>query len=229
MRINNIRNIRYEEALHSIEKMSALLIRQFEWLVWMLEQEEKQEILERMLNNENEINNRDTESSSILSMLMILLVPKASLFRKILSSFQIIIRVEHIGNLLIDIARMLQTCQIHLPDYLYFRTTLKKMLLILLSTFHSVMCAFIKENKEEIYRVLQSESDIKQLQTELSTHLVSAFQDFPMTENDIRTILLIHEMTYLLKKMEEYVLNIGRSAIYAIEGVDIRHKQKNTH
>ncbi|MDR2844458.1 MAG: hypothetical protein LBV57_07420 [Candidatus Symbiothrix sp.] len=207
-----------------IESLLAIVIQQFELVDELIMNGFQESVYQQLQENEEHINRLDTAITQTVLMVMILQMPKASMFRKTLASYEVILFLEQTGNVLMNITDHIQDADLNSSDYAYFKTVLRNMLISIKLFCNTVLIAFLKNDKEQVHQLLDKEVFLEKMLKEVSENIVNAFQEIPLTKQELTNIVAISFIARLIKKIEDNVFDILKLAIFAFEGIDVRHK-----
>jgi phosphate transport system protein len=219
-----IKNLQQKQLDRSLELISTAVLHQFNLTEELINGKNPESAYKQIVENENKINNLEIAIVKKLSAMIILFTPKAVELREIISCHETVLLLERIGNLLIDIAEYLKKSDLESSEYIEFNSQLKKTFNSLKNTVSAGIYSFFKKDKSQAYQIIEKECDIKKSSQEISENLIAVFQEIPLNGQELTNIINLHSIAYILEKIKDYVINIAKSTIFAIEGIDYRHR-----
>jgi phosphate transport system protein len=219
-----IKNLQQKQLNKGLELISTIVLHQFNLTEELINGKRQKSLYEQIVENENRINNLEVLITKKLSVMIILFTPKAVELREIISCHETVLLLERIGDMLIDITKYLKKSDLESSEYIEFKSQLKKIFVSLKDTISASIYSFFKKDKLQAYQIIEKERNIKKGSQGISESLIAVFQEIPLNGRELTNIIHLHSIAYILEKIENYVINIAKSTIFAIEGIDYRHR-----
>jgi phosphate uptake regulator len=126
--------------------------------------------------------------------------------------------------MLIDIVNYLKKSNLDSPEYIEFKSQLKQIVASLKKIISASTFSFIRKDKSQAYQVIEKEYDIGNHSQEIYENLIAGFQEIPLSGREIVNIIHLHSIIYILEKIKDNAINIAKSTIFAIEGIDYKYQ-----
>ena len=214
----------FAQISNDLQILSAKAIDQFALTGTLLADGWEDALYEKILENEKNISCLKAVLLEKIPKTALLFSPKAADLRKLVSYHDVTLLIEEIDDFLLSIICSLKKSDFSDADYTDFKSTMKKMIHSLKESANTAIYSFIRENKAEASRILGKNTDIQQLSSEITGNIVASFQEIPLSGQQVLNIITLNKVVYILEKIENCVLNIAKSTIYATEGTNIRHQ-----
>jgi phosphate uptake regulator len=214
----------FAQICNDMQILSAKVIDQFTLTGALLMGGWEDTLYEKILENEKNISYIKAVLLKKIPQTAALFSPKAVDLRKLVACHDVTFLIEEIDDLLFNITGSLKKLDLSDADYTDFKRTMKKMLDSLKESANAAIYSFIRENTPEALRILGRNTDIQQSSTEITENIVASFQEIPLSGQQIMNIISMNKAVYILEKIENCILNITKSTIYATEGTNIRHQ-----
>lgn len=221
--VMDIKRILHTNLNNQFETIATTVMQQVTLMEDLIHKGWQDAVYDQMLKNEDTADDMETEVMQKLPVIVALLAPKGGGLRLIISSHEIVVFFENIGDLLMDMAEKWRTTDLSIPEYAEFQLDFQKMFLALKTILHAVTFSFVKEDKSPAYALLGKEDDITRLSHELSANLAAVFQDMPLTGQELMNVMNLNAIAYIMEKIKNIAINIAKSIIFAKEGTDMRH------
>lgn len=181
------------------------------------------EIIVKMKNNEEQMDNYEVKISERIINTIALYQPVASDIRKIMACYRMIINMERIGDLVMNIVYKLKK----MKDPQIFKNSavlINNMLIQSRDMVNKSLLSFSENNKEFAIWTIKNDSVIDVLNTELLKKSIVR-KDLP-TEQEEMMLSFIDLKSILsgIERIADHATNIAEASIYSMEGTDIRHQ-----
>jgi phosphate transport system protein len=211
-----------------LEKFSELTLIQLNHFMEVIRTGEVQidkTLLEEISDNEKRIDKYDVKVSDKITNTIMLYHPMASDLRKIMACYRISGNLERVGDLVYDCIYLLNN--IKNPDLFHnFTKLLMKMLTVSTEMLQKSLIAFNFSDKESAMAVMKEEKNVDKLHQKLIERMVKKTEIGEKTSRFLATFLSIRNILSNIERIADHATNIAEAAIYAFEGVDIRHQKK---
>jgi phosphate transport system protein len=219
-----IKNLQQEQLNKDLELISTIVLNQFNLTEELIHGGPQDGTLGQIAENKKTIDNLEVAILEKLSAMVISFAPKAMELREIISCHEIILFLERIGDLLVDIVNYLKKSDLSSPEYIDFKSQLEKIFDILKKTVSAGAFSFFRKDKSQAYQIIEKEHDIEKHTREIFENLIASFQEIPLTGQELVNIISLHSIAYILEKMKNNAINIAKSTIFVIDGINYRHQ-----
>jgi phosphate transport system protein len=172
------------------------------------------EMAEKIIANDEEVNNYEREIEQLCTHLVATQQPFASDLRRIVASYKIIASLERMGDLAVDISKL--SLRIGPVQLIKPLIDLPKMTEIVLKMIHTAVEAFINEDIEQARSLADMDHEVdhyyKRVFTELNEMMT---KDASLAPQGVYILLT----TRFLERIGDYCTNIGEEVIYMDLGV----------
>jgi phosphate transport system protein len=207
-----------------LELISTIVLNQFNLTEELINGQSHDDIYTKIAENKNKIDNLKVLITKKLSTMIILFTPKAVELREIISCHETILSLEQIDNLLVDIVNYLKKSDLNPPEYIGFKPHLKKIFASLKIIISASAFSFFRKDKSQAYQIIEKEYDIEKTSQEIYETIIAGFQEIPLSGQEIVNIIHLQAITYILEKIKDNAINIAKSTIFAIEGIDYKYQ-----
>lgn len=201
------------ELKKKIVGMSDLVHQAIEQAMQSLKQRDL-EIADRVIKNDELINNYEGEIEQLCTHLVATQQPFASDLRKIVASYKIIASLERMGDLAVDIAKL--SIRIGAVPIIKPLIDLPKMAEIVITMIHTAVEAFINEDVQLARSLAEMDHEVDHYYQRVFTELNEMMAKDPTLAAQGVYILLT---TRYLERIGDYCTNIGEEVIYMELGV----------
>lgn len=219
----NKKRIHYEGLNKDFESLSTTVIQQLQLTVKIFEEGWNTEIEKEINRNEKNIAILEASFMERFPMFVLLFSPKAKELRKIISCHEVILYMEEISDNVLIIIEYLKKVNLNSSDFDDFKLLMIKMFQKLQFIISSTTYSFYREDYTQASNILEKENDIKKLSYELHDNLIAAFQDIPLSGQEMMDIISLNKIGLMMERITNYALNIAKATIFVEEG----NKPKN--
>ncbi len=172
------------------------------------------EIAEKVIKNDQIINNYEREIEQLCTHLVATQQPFASDLRKIVASYKIIASLERMGDLAVDIAKL--SVRIGPVPLIKPLIDLPKMAELVIKMIHNAVEAFINEDVELARSLAETDHEVDHYYKRVFTELNEMMgKDAALAAQGVYILLT----TRYLERIGDYCTNIGEEVIYMELGV----------
>lgn len=217
-----------DQLLKDFELLSELVLKQIISAGQLLENNSTLETYVDVERNENLIDGLDVKIREEVINAIFLFTPRATDLRKIIAYHDMTIYLERIGDLLLNITNFTKEIQLNMTDFDPFMKILRKMFRYVEDMVRNAVFAFSGEDDTMAYATISTDDKVDVLFKEVNDKLRRTFKDRPLSEQELKNVMIINSISYNIERIGDNATNIAESAIYLMEGKDIRHKHNNS-
>jgi phosphate transport system protein len=171
------------------------------------------ELAERVIANDPSLNEAEEKIIEMGTNLIALQQPVAKDLRRILVSFRMASDLERMGDLAVDIAKVVR--RINGEPLMKPLVDIPRMAEIVQIMTNDSLRAYTEENVDLAYKMAKMDDDVDHLHSQILRELFVLMADNPKTIN--QAILLCFVSRYL-ERMADHATNIGESVVYLAMG-----------
>lgn len=193
----------------------------------LLEDPGKKEIPGEINNQEHLIDSLEVKIRDEVINTIVLYSPRATNLRMIISYYDMTAYLERIGDLLLNIAGFMRKMQLQDSLFENYKNKLVNMLNLTESMTQNAIFAFMCEDRELARQTLETDDQVDELHHQLAKELQKSCSGQTLTESEVTNALNINSISYNLERIGDHATNIAESAIYLMEGKNIKHEGQN--
>lgn len=221
--IRGIKN-NYIDQLHGdFQLISEIVLTQIKLASDLVVDNHNQEIIPQLKRNEKLINSLDVTIKEKVINAIMLFTPRASDLRRLMAYHDMTISMERVGDLIENITLALQEIDFSLPGFEKYKKPVVKMFSQTDKMLKSALFAFTGVNNEMAYDTIQMDDKVDKLERKIDRRLAEDFQNEVQSMQSLVNIMNLNSITYYLERIGDKAVDIAESAVYVIEGRDIRH------
>jgi len=171
------------------------------------------ELAEQVIANDPSLNEAEEKIIEMGTNLIALQQPVAKDLRRILVSFRMASDLERMGDLAVDIAKVVR--RINGEPLMKPLVDIPRMAEIVQLMTNDSLRAYTEENVDLAYKMAKMDDDVDHLHSQILRELFVLMADNPKTIN--QAILLCFVSRYL-ERMADHATNIGESVVYLAMG-----------
>ena len=223
-------SIKKDESIHEImsdfEKLANVVLESLDFMEHFITSGElaiPEEVLEKIVKNEKDINKMEVKLSDKIVNTIVLQQPMASEIRKLMSCYRILINIERIGDRIINVTEFIK--KIKTPElYQAFHEVYSNTVMLSFKMVRRSIICFIQNDVELAIWTIKNDSVVDELNEKLLKKLVKKADGEEANKQLLVSVITMKEMMSNFERIGDYATNIAEAAIYAIEGRDLRHK-----
>ena len=222
---------KYLEQLHSdFQLVSEIVLTQISLASSLLHQKPDPSVLHELKRNEKIINSLDiTIKEKVINAIM-LFTPRASDLRRLIAYHDMTISMERVGDLIENITYLTLEIDLTLDGFDNYVKLLDKMFVQSTKMIKSAVFSFAGGSNEMAYETIHMDDKVDKLDKKIERKLAEGFGNEKLSSQALINIMNINSISYYLERIGDKAVDIAESAVYLIEGRDIRHaKLPNTH
>lgn len=213
-----------EELRSDFQLLSEIVLTQIP-LTSQLMHEVSEELITQINRNEKIIDSLDlTIKEKVINAIM-LFTPRASDLRRLMAYHDMTIAMERVGDLIQNISKSLQKMNFGLEGFDSYKKLVNKMLDRTNTMLKNAVLAFSGASNEMAYDTILMDDKVDKMERKMGKKLAEDFRDATVSEQMLINIMNLDAISYYIERIGDKAVDIAESAIYLIEGKDIRHQK----
>ena len=149
--------------------------------------------------------------------------PRATDMRKIISCYDIAIKLERIGDLLLNIHRHIENINFKGIIYKELRTMLNKIFGTSETMVKNAVNSYINQDSNLTLPTIQLDDTVDMLYDQINEKIIELSKNKNHTEAELREVIAISNLSYNIERIGDNATDIAESSVYLIEGKNIQH------
>jgi phosphate transport system protein len=219
------------DCVKSFEEMADLVLIQLTLLEkYMLlnDRKEMNNILSRIEENENKIDEFEVSISDKFISSIILFQPVASDIRKLNSIYRISINLERIGDVVLNIVQSIESIK-ETAEYEAMQDVLMNMLVSGVTMVEKSLLSFLNNDDSYAEWTIKNDEIVDDMNRKLLKNSVSKAKVSEKTREMLLSYMDLKNIITNMERIADHATNIAEASIYSMQGTDIRHKGIGTH
>lgn len=215
---------KYLDQLHSdFQLLSEVILTQMIKAAELLQDNHNTDILDFLKKNEKIINSLDlTIREKVINAIM-LFTPRASDLRRLMSYHDMTISIERVGDLIENISQALREIDFDVPGFESYRKPVDKMFTQTDKMLRKAVFAYSGLSNEMAYDTILMDDKVDKLERKIEKKLAEDFSNKVLDKQTLVNIMNLNSISYFLERIGDKAVDIAESAVFLIEGKDIRH------
>lgn len=215
---------KYLDQLHSdFQLLSEVILTQMIKAAELLQDNHNTDILDILKKNEKIINSLDlTIREKVINAIM-LFTPRASDLRRLMSYHDMTISIERVGDLIENIRQALREIDFDVPGFESYRKPVDKMFTQTDKMLRKAVFAYSGLSNEMAYDTILMDDKVDKLERKIEKKLAEDFSNKVLDKQTLVNIMNLNSISYFLERIGDKAVDIAESAVFLIEGKDIRH------
>jgi phosphate transport system protein len=215
---------KYLEQLHSdFQLVSEIVLTQMSLASSLLHRKPEESVLHELKRNEKIINSLDiTIKEKVINAIM-LFTPRASDMRRLIAYHDMTISMERVGDLIENITHLILEIDFTLDGFDNYKKLLDKMFVQSTKMIRNAVFSFAGGSNEMAYETIHMDDKVDKLDKKIERKLAEGFGNEKLSSQALINIMNINSISYYLERIGDKAVDIAESAVYLIEGRDIRH------
>jgi phosphate transport system protein len=181
------------------------------------------DIVDLLKRNEKVINSLDiTIKEKVINAIM-LFTPRASDLRRLMAYHDMTISMERVGDLIENIRLALQEMDFSIKGFEPYKRLLGKMFSQTDKMLRKAVFAFSGVSHEMAYDTILMDDKVDKLERKIERKLADDFNSQVLNTQSLVNMMNLNSISYYLERIGDKAVDIAESAVYLIEGKDIRH------
>lgn len=217
---------KYLDQLHSdFQLLSEIVLTQIKIASTLVHDNHNKQIIDELRRNEKIINSMDVTIKEKVINAIILFTPRASDLRRLMSYHDMTISLERVGDLIENITLALSEMDLTLPGFEKYKKPIDKMFVQTDKMLKSALFAFTGVSNEMAYDTIQMDDKVDRLERKIEKQLASDFNGQVQNTQSLVNMMNLNSISYYLERIGDKAVDMAESAVYLIEGKDIRHEK----
>jgi Phosphate uptake regulator len=219
------------DCVKSFEEMADLVLIQLTLLEKYMSLNDKGEmknVLTRIVENENKIDEFEVIISDKFINSIILFQPVASDIRKLNSIYRISINLERIGDLVMNIIHSIEAIK-ETTEYEAMQNVLMNMLVSGVTMVEKSLLSFLNNDDSYAEWTIKNDEIVDEMNRKLLINSISRAKVSEKTKEMLLSYIDLKNIITNMERIADHATNIAEASIYSMQGTDIRHKGIGTH
>ena len=215
---------KYLAQLHSdFQLLSEIVLSQIKMAATLVHDNHNEEVVSELRRNEKIINSLDVTIKEKVINAIILFTPRALDLRRLMSYHDMTISMERVGDLIENITLALEEMDLSMPGFEKYKKPIDKMFVQTDKMLKSALFAFTGVSNEMAYDTIQMDDKVDKLERKIKKQLASDFNGQAQNTQSLVNMMNLNSISYYLERIGDKAVDMAESAVYLIEGKDIRH------
>lgn len=215
---------KYLAQLHSdFQLLSEIVLSQIKMAATLVYDNHNEEVVTELRRNEKIINSLDVTIKEKVINAIILFTPRALDLRRLMSYHDMTISMERVGDLIENITLALEEMDLSMPGFEKYKKPIDKMFVQTDKMLKSALFAFTGVSNEMAYDTIQMDDKVDKLERKIEKQLASDFNGQTQNTQSLVNMMNLNSISYYLERIGDKAVDMAESAVYLIEGKDIRH------
>lgn len=217
---------KYLEQLESdFQLLSEIVLSQMSLTAEMLIEPATEEMKLQLKRNEKIIDSLDlTIKEKVINAIM-LFTPRAGDLRKLMAYHDMTISMERVGDLIQNISESIAKTDFSIDGFETYKKNIQKMFDRTNTMLKNAVFAFTGINNEMAYTTIMMDDKVDKMDKKIERKLAENFADQTHNTQSLINIMNLNAISYHIERIGDKAVDIAESAIYLIEGKDIRHSK----
>ena len=217
----------YIDQLHGdFQLVSEIVLTQIKLASDLVLDNRNEEIIPQLKRNEKLINSLDVTIKEKVINAIMLFTPRAFDLRRLMAYHDMTISMERIGDLIGNIAFALEEIDFSLTGFEKYKKPIDKMFMRTDQMLKNALFAFTGVSNEMAYDTILMDDKVDKLERKIERKLAEDFRNEVQSMQSLVNIMNLNSISYYLERIGDKAVDIAESAIYVIEGKDIRHAKE---
>src|SRR5690554_944127 len=215
---------KYLDQLHSdFQLLSEIVLTQMMKASELVHDNHNKDLIKLLKRNEKIINSLDlTIREKVINAIM-LFTPRASDLRRLMSYHDMTISIERVGDLIENISQALREIDFDVPGFESYRKPVDKMFTQTDKMLRKAVFAYSGLSNEMAYDTILMDDKVDKLERKIEKKLAEDFSNKVLDKQTLVNIMNLNSISYFLERIGDKAVDIAESAVFLIEGKDIRH------
>lgn len=221
---------KYLNQLHSdFELLSEIVLTQMIKAEELVNDNHNKEIVDILKRNEKIINSLDVTIREKVINAIMLFTPRASDLRRLMAYHDMTISMERVGDLIENITLALKDMDFTITGFESYKRLLSKMFNQTNKMLRKAVFAFSGVSHEMAYDTILMDDKVDKLERKIERKLAEDFNNQALSTQSLVNMMNLNSLSYFLERIGDKAVDIAESAVYLIEGKDIRHDKSVKH
>jgi phosphate transport system protein len=133
------------------------------------------------------------------------------------------ISIERVGDLIENISQALREIDFDVPGFESYRKPVDKMFTQTDKMLRKAVFAYSGLSNEMAYDTILMDDKVDKLERKIEKKLAEDFSNKVLDKQTLVNIMNLNSISYFLERIGDKAVDIAESAVFLIEGKDIRH------
>ncbi|MGI6342300.1 MAG: phosphate signaling complex PhoU family protein [Bacteroidales bacterium] len=208
--------------------LTEIVLSQMDYVHRMLTENSDKEITLEIKRNEKLIDSLDiTIKEKVINAIM-LFTPRAGDLRQLMAYHDMTISMERVGDLITNISASLQNIDFSLHGFKDYKKIVLKMYDRAYAMLKNALYAFTDTCDEMAYSTILMDDKVDRMERKIEKRLADDFGGKSHSSQALFNIMSLNAISYHIERIADKAVDISTSAIFLIEGKDIRHIKSPT-
>lgn len=205
--------------------LSEIVLAQMGLVSQMLNEPIDEEVNIQLKSNEKIIDSLDlTIKEKVINAIM-LFTPRAGDLRRLMAYHDMTIAMERVGDLIQNIGESLLKMDFTIDGFDAYKKNINKMFDRTHTMLKNAVFAFTGSNSEMAYSTILMDDKVDKMDKKIEKRLAEGFGMEATGYQSLINIMNINSISYYIERIGDKAVDMAESAIYLIEGKDIRHSK----
>ncbi|HLW10035.1 MAG TPA: PhoU domain-containing protein [Fermentimonas sp.] len=215
---------KYLEQLHSdFLLLSEIVLTQMIKAEELVHDNHNKELVLLLKRNEKVINSLDVTIKEKVINAIMLFTPRASDLRRLMAYHDMTISMERVGDLIENIRLALVEMDFTINGFEPYKRLLSKMFSQTDKMLRKAIFAFSGVDNDMAYDTILMDDKVDKLERKIERKLSENFNNQVLSTQSIINMMHLTSISYYLERIGDKAVDIAESAVFLIEGKDIRH------
>lgn len=203
--------------------MAREVFQQLDLIVKLMDDNRNETLYASIVNNERIIDSLEVKMRTEVINAIVLYTPRATNLRIIISYYDMTAYLERIGDLALNIANFLRSADIQGTLFGEYKEMLKEMLALAGRMAKTSIHAFTSSETALAKEVIELDDQVDELFHRINRELPNVQAGKTLSIQEMMDTLSVSSMAYNIERIGDNATNIAESAIYLIQGHDVKH------
>ncbi len=217
---------KYLEQLESdFQLLSQVVLSQMDLIHQLLSTGPDGEIYSELERNEKLVNSLDLTLKEKVVNAIMLFTPRAGDLRRLMGYSDMTISMERVGDLTLNISEALQKVDFSVDGFDTYQKYILKMFNRTYKMLKSALSAYTDISDEIAYSTILMDDKIDKMEKKIEKRLAEDFGDKKLSSQALLNVMNLNAISYHLERIGDKAVDISTSAIFLIEGKNVRHNK----
>ncbi len=212
-------NKMYIDIKNDINLISKIVFEQIDLISTLLESEPTPALLSQIKDNEDVIDSIEIKIRSEVISAIVLYAPRATDLRKIIAYYDINSYMERIGDYLYSISKAVKSLNYDSDVYKNSIAQIKKMVEKVHKMTQNAIFATVNRDNILSRDIIISDEQVDIIKEQVVLELTQT-----TNPDDFVSAMMLVRIAQILERVGDAATSIAKSALFIIEGVDLRHE-----
>ena len=203
--------------------LTEIIFTQMSLTAELMSDKDNEDILAQLKRNEKIVDSLDITIKEKVINAIIFFTPRAVDLRKLMAFHDMTISMERVGDLIQNITESIQKVDFSIAGFDAYKKLIDKMLSKTNNMLKNAIFAFSGENNEIAYYTILMDDKVDKLDRKMEKRLAERYNGETQNYQSLINIMNLHTISYYIERIGDKAVDIAESAIYLIEGKDVRH------